>query len=109
MASSRFVVSALIVLVLSTAVGCSDPCISSCEELKTCPDADQTVDCEDSCAVSTELAELFECQDILDVATQCEADAEDICTAHETCAPYIAAYTACTEARCEQEPSLCGD
>jgi hypothetical protein len=102
-------IAVLALALLFLEVGCADPCVSTCEDMQKCPDAEPGIDCETSCANSRDLAETFHCDPVLDAAIECEADQDDACTALETCAPLIVAYDACIEKVCELTPELCGE
>ena len=75
-------------------MGCADPGLAVCEELRGCPDADPEVDCEALCADAAEQA--GSCEAELEAVQECEATQVDVCTPIvELCAAEATAIQAC--------------
>ena len=75
-------------------VGCADPCLAVCEEVRGCPDADTEVDCEELCAEAAEQA--GSCEAELEAVQECEATQVDVCAPIvELCAAEATALQAC--------------
>lgn len=95
--SGRASLIALVALVVSPLVACTDPCLAVCEEARGCPDADLDVDCDTACA--EELEKAPDCEEELDAYYACEATQVDVCEPlPELCTSEREAVVACEPA-----------
>jgi hypothetical protein len=64
------------------AAGCSDDCVSGCEESNDCAESDLKIDdCDKFCEDARELAQKAGCEERFDDYWSCTADQDDVCKA----------------------------
>lgn len=79
----------------SFGVGCGDPCVSGCEDAKSCDGADTTVDCQKSCDDAKAAAETAGCSTEYDDLVSCASGVSDVCNPGDACNAEATAYVAC--------------
>jgi hypothetical protein len=91
--------------------GCSGAsCENLCEDVKSCPGEDKTVDCSVSCKKTETLNNISKCAERYDEFLRCAAGADDLCaTDQDTCKAEVKDYVTCVLDYCAIEENAVKD